>query len=45
MAGLIKTVLAFEHRVLPPSLHFVEPNPRCELSKGPFNVNTKLTEW
>ncbi|MDC0676180.1 type I polyketide synthase [Sorangium atrum] len=45
VAGLIKTVLALEHRALPPSLHFVEPNPRCELSKGPFNINTKLTEW
>src|SRR3979490_1632137 len=30
-AGFIKTVLALEHRLLPPSLHFRRPNPRLEL--------------
>ena len=27
IAGLLKVVLALEHRVIPPSLHFVTPNP------------------
>jgi acyl transferase domain-containing protein/NADPH:quinone reductase-like Zn-dependent oxidoreductase/NADP-dependent 3-hydroxy acid dehydrogenase YdfG/acyl carrier protein len=27
MAGIMKLIVAFEHRVIPPSLHFVTPNP------------------
>jgi len=27
VAGLIKAVLMLEHGAIPPSLHFVEPNP------------------
>jgi thioester reductase-like protein len=45
MAGLIKTVLALKHKLIPPSLHFKEPNPRIDFSKSPFFVNASLTEW
>lgn len=45
MAGLLKTVLALEHKLIPPSLHFREPNPGIDFSKGPFFVNASLTEW
>ncbi len=45
VAGLIKTVLALEHKQLPPSLNFAQPNPNIEFAESPFFVNGKLTEW
>jgi acyl transferase domain-containing protein/thioesterase domain-containing protein/acyl carrier protein len=45
VAGLIKTVLALQHRQIPPSLHFHRPNPLIDFSNSPFYVNTALTEW
>ena len=45
VAGLIKTVLALEHKQLPPSLNFERPNPRIDFENSPFFVNSKLTEW
>jgi acyl transferase domain-containing protein/acyl carrier protein len=45
VAGLIKTVLAVKHGVVPPSLHFREPNPALELRQSPFFVPTELRPW
>jgi acyl transferase domain-containing protein/acyl carrier protein len=45
VAGIIKTVLALEHRLLPPSLHFTEANPDIDFPGTPFYVNTHLREW
>jgi acyl transferase domain-containing protein/acyl carrier protein len=45
VAGLIKTVLALEHRQLPPSLNYVKPNPEIDFSRTPFRVNARLSEW
>ncbi|HEU4508571.1 MAG TPA: SDR family NAD(P)-dependent oxidoreductase [Pyrinomonadaceae bacterium] len=45
VAGLIKTVLALQHKQLPPSLHFTAPNPQIDFPNSPFFVNTTLTEW
>ncbi|MCA1575605.1 MAG: type I polyketide synthase, partial [Acidobacteria bacterium] len=45
VAGLIKTVLALEHKLLPPSLHFERPNPTIDFENSPFYVNAQLTEW
>ncbi len=45
VAGLIKTVLALKHQLLPPSLHFETPNPKLDLANSPFYVNAKLSEW
>ena len=45
VAGLIKAVLALEHRALPPSLHVSSPNPRIDFESTPFRVNIALTEW
>ena len=45
VASLIKTVLALENKVLPPSLHFTRPNPKIDFENSPFYVNTKLSEW
>ncbi|HEY3579059.1 MAG TPA: condensation domain-containing protein [Pyrinomonadaceae bacterium] len=44
VASLIKTVLALQHKSLPPSLNFAEPNPRIDFAER-FFVNDKLTEW
>ncbi|HYO90813.1 MAG TPA: type I polyketide synthase, partial [Pyrinomonadaceae bacterium] len=45
VAGLIKTVLALKHKMLPPSLHFTEPNPNIDFANSPFYVNATLKEW
>ena len=45
VAGLIKTVLALEHRELPPSLHFDRPNPAIDFASSPFFVCSRLREW
>ncbi|RKZ90554.1 MAG: hypothetical protein DRR19_09725, partial [Candidatus Parabeggiatoa sp. nov. 1] len=43
--GLIKTVLTLKHRLLPPSLHFEQPNPQIDFANSPFYVNSTLSEW
>ena len=45
VAGFIKTVLALEHRMLPPTLHFETPNPETRLDESPFYVNVTLRPW
>ncbi len=45
IAGIIKTALALHHRVLPPTLHVSEPNPRLELERTPFYLNTETRPW
>ncbi len=45
VAGLLKVVLALEHRQIPPSLHFERPNPAIRLEGSPFFVNTTLRPW
>ncbi len=45
VAGFLKTVLALEHRQLPPSLNFSKPNPLIDFDHSPFYVNTKLRDW
>ena len=45
VAGLIKTILALEHRMIPPSLHFDRPNPEIDFPCTPFRVNTTLSHW
>jgi 3-oxoacyl-(acyl-carrier-protein) synthase/malonyl CoA-acyl carrier protein transacylase len=44
-AGFIKTVLALEHREIPPSLHYQRPNPKIDLDATPFYVNSELRSW
>jgi 3-oxoacyl-(acyl-carrier-protein) synthase/thioesterase domain-containing protein len=44
-AAFIKTLLALEHRQIPPSLNCETPNPRCQFESSPFFVNTTLTRW
>jgi amino acid adenylation domain-containing protein len=45
VAGLMKTVLALEHRQMPASLHFQNLNPHVELNGSPFFVNSQLSDW
>jgi amino acid adenylation domain-containing protein len=45
VAGLIKAVLAVERGMIPPSLHFEEPNPKIDFPGSPFFVNDRLAEW
>lgn len=45
VTGLIKTVLALRHKMIPPSLHFNDPNPNIDFDNSPFYVNTELREW
>jgi amino acid adenylation domain-containing protein len=45
VAGLIKAILALEHKALPPSVNFKTPNPKAGFETSPFYVNTRLAEW
>jgi len=45
IAGLIKAVLALKNRLVPPSLHFRQPNPEIAFDDSPFYVNTSPLEW
>ncbi|NEN84856.1 type I polyketide synthase [Paenibacillus elgii] len=45
IAGLIKTVLCLQNKMLPPSLHYTEPNPKIDFASSPFYVNDRLREW
>ncbi|MFL6192843.1 MAG: amino acid adenylation domain-containing protein, partial [Thermoanaerobaculia bacterium] len=45
VSGLIKTVLALEHKQIPPSLHFERPNPQIDFADSPFFVNAELRDW
>jgi len=45
LAALIKTVLALEHRQLPPTLNYSTPNPHIDFAGGRFFVNATLREW
>ncbi len=44
-AGIIKTLLAMHHGVLPPTLHFRQPPPGSPLHDGPFRVQTECDAW
>ena len=45
IAGLIKAVLCLEHRTIPPSLHFSEPNPRIAWDELPLVVARTAQPW
>lgn len=45
LAGLIKTVLALQHRVLPPSAHFHRLNPEISLEGTPFFIVREARPW
>ncbi|HEY0169687.1 MAG TPA: condensation domain-containing protein [Pyrinomonadaceae bacterium] len=45
VTGLIKAVLALEHKTIPPSLHFERPNPAIDFANSPFFVNAQALDW
>src|SRR5947208_359699 len=45
VTGLIKTVLALKHELLPATLHFEHPNPEIDFASSPFVVNARLSPW
>jgi len=45
VAGLIKTALAVERGLIPPSLHFETPNPGIPFEKLGLRVNDRLSSW
>jgi acyl transferase domain-containing protein/acyl carrier protein len=45
VAGIIKAALALHFKVIPPTLHCDEPNPRFELDKTPFYISTETRPW
>lgn len=45
IAGLIKTALALYHKILPPTISCDTPNPKLNLEKTPFYVNTEPRPW
>jgi myxalamid-type polyketide synthase MxaE and MxaD len=45
IAGLIKVALALQHREIPPSLHFKEPNPHIPSDRLSLRVQTTLDPW
>ncbi len=43
--GLLKTVLAMENRVLPPTANFEEPGAKIDLGGSPFRVLAEAEPW
>ncbi len=44
-AGLFKAVMALHHKVLPPTIKVDRPNPKLEIEKSPFYLNTQRRPW
>lgn len=45
VAGLIKTILAMNNKLIPPSIGYNTPNPVIDFANSPFFVNSELSEW
>lgn len=45
LAGVIKTTLALERGLIPPNMHFKNPNPRIDFENWKIAVPTKVTDW
>jgi len=45
IAGVVKTVLALQHGVIPPHLHLKNPNPLIDWGHGAITVPTQPTPW
>lgn len=44
-AGLIKVTKALYHKILPPTIHVENPNPKIGFSESPFYINTEARPW
>ncbi|RBM11805.1 SDR family NAD(P)-dependent oxidoreductase [Streptomyces sp. PT12] len=45
LAGLVKVLLCFRHREIPPLAGFETPGPHLDLSSGPFAIPTEPLPW
>ncbi|MEM7125064.1 MAG: amino acid adenylation domain-containing protein [Chloroflexota bacterium] len=45
VTNVIKTALALNHQLLPPTLHFTAPNPQLDFPTELFQVQTELMPW
>jgi myxalamid-type polyketide synthase MxaB len=45
VCGLIKVILSMDRGVIPPHLHFRQPNPLIPWDKLPFRIVTEPTPW
>lgn len=45
IAGVIKTVLAIQHRTIPPHLHLLQPNPMIDWARYRIQVPLQATDW
>ncbi|MGN9806192.1 type I polyketide synthase [Micromonospora sp. L32] len=45
IVSVIKTVLAMEHGLIPPSINFERPNAAIDFADTPFYVANTLTKW
>lgn len=44
-AGVIKMILALQHRCLPPTLHIDKPNPHADWTSGTIRLLTEACDW
>ena len=44
-AGLMKVLLAFKHKTLPPTANFSKPGPKIKLAGSPFRVPREAADW
>ncbi|MEL6182268.1 MAG: beta-ketoacyl synthase N-terminal-like domain-containing protein, partial [Myxococcota bacterium] len=44
-AGLFKVVMALHNRALPPTIKVARPNPKLDLTEGPFYLSTQARPW
>ncbi|KAF7549858.1 hypothetical protein G7Z17_g6123 [Cylindrodendrum hubeiense] len=45
LAGIIKTTMALENGMIPPNMHFKNPNPNIDFKNWKIAVPTSLVEW
>nr|WP_225956564.1 type I polyketide synthase [Amycolatopsis lexingtonensis] len=45
VVALIKTVLAMEHGLIPPTINYEEANPGIDFPNSPFHPATTVTKW
>jgi acyl transferase domain-containing protein/acyl carrier protein len=45
IAGVVKVLLALQHKQLPPTINFEQLNEHIQLKDSPFYINDRLREW
>ncbi|MFG2621806.1 amino acid adenylation domain-containing protein [Streptomyces sp. NPDC048507] len=45
IAGLIKTALSLEHRLIPPHINLERVNPAIDLDAAPYGIPDRVTPW